>query len=165
MLNLHFLGTCSGTEPIPEIHHSSFILEIDGVNYWFEAGENCAHQAVSMGINTMNTACLFVSHPHVDHIGGMANLLACLKKLSVRYELPLICNNTLQIFFPDLQLLPAIKSIACGGKSVKFPFQIEENPTHDGLLYEDERIRVSALHNRHMKEDGSNGWHAFSFLI
>lgn len=165
MLKFHFLGTCSGTEPFPDMHHSSFILENGGVNYWFEAGENCAYRASSMGVDVMNTACLFVSHPHIDHIGGMANLLACLKKLAARYQRQLIRDNTLRIFFPDPDLLNSIKQIACGGKKTAFPYELEETALFDGLLYEDENIRVLALHNTHLKEDGSNGWHAFSFLI
>jgi ribosomal 50S subunit-recycling heat shock protein len=33
------------------------------------------------------------------------------------------------------------------------------------IVYEDENIRVAALHNRHLREDGTNGWHSFSFLV
>ena len=77
MTKIRFLGTCSGTEPMPGMHHCSLIIEVDGVNYWFDGGENCAHAAHTGGVNVMNTRALFVSHPHLDHTGGIANLLAC----------------------------------------------------------------------------------------
>ena len=81
-MKLTFLGTCSGTEPLPGIHHSSFVLQIGGLNYWFEAGENCVHKAAELGIDPLMTAALFISHHHIDHIGGLPNLLTCIRKLS-----------------------------------------------------------------------------------
>jgi len=33
------------------------------------------------------------------------------------------------------------------------------------VIFEDENIRVSALHNTHLNENGKNGWHSYSFLI
>ena len=40
MLKFTFLGTCSGTEPMPERHHQSFVVEVGGLYYWFDAGES-----------------------------------------------------------------------------------------------------------------------------
>ncbi|MBR4887569.1 MAG: hypothetical protein IKU17_00315 [Clostridia bacterium] len=165
MLKIHFLGTCAGTEPIPTCHHSSWVLEVNGVNYWFDAGENCAHRAVSMGIDVMKTVALFVSHPHIDHIGGMANLLFAMDKMVSRYGQCMVKDNALRIFFPELPLLDAVKAVAMGGAGRSLRFETKEYPVADGLLYEDENVRVHALHNTHLGEDGSNGWHAYSFLI
>ena len=64
-----------------------------------------------------------------------------------------------------LPVLAAVKTVALGGAGRPLHFALEENPVQDGLLYADENVRVSALHNTHLKEDGSNGWHAYSFLI
>lgn len=164
-MKLYFLGTCSGTEPMPDMHHQSWILETGGINYWFDAGENCAHRAYTSGINVMNTAAIFVSHPHIDHIGGLANLFSCLQKLERQYKKELVRNNVLDIFFPDLPLLEAIKAITFSGRKINFRYELREHPIQDGLLFEDDNIRVTALHNQHLKEDGSDGWHAFSFLI
>lgn len=164
-MKLYFLGTCSGTEPMPDMHHQSWILETGGINYWFDAGENCAHRAYTSGINVMNTAAIFVSHPHIDHIGGLANLFSCLQKLERQYKKELVRNNVLDIFFPDLPLLEAIKTITFSGRKINFRYELREHPIQDGLLFEDDNIRVTALHNQHLKEDGSDGWHAFSFLI
>jgi ribonuclease BN (tRNA processing enzyme) len=164
-MKLHFLGTCSGTEPMPDMHHQSWVMETNGVNYWFDAGENCAHRAHTSQLDIMNTIAIFVSHPHIDHIGGLANLLTCFHKLIRMYKREFIRNNTLEIFFPDLPLLQYIKEIAYSGRGVKLRYTLNEHPVADGLLFSDKNVRVTALHNRHLKEDGSNGWHAFSFLI
>lgn len=165
MVKIHYLGTCSGTEPFPDMHHCSLVVEVNGVNYWFDAGENCAHSGHTLGINVLNTAAIFISHPHSDHIGGMADLLACMAKLCGRRKMPMIRNNTLQVCFPGLEVFDAIKTVCCGSKIHEFPFKIEEQELSDGIIFEDENVKIHAIHNTHLKEDGSNGWHSYSFLI
>ena len=167
MAKIHFLGTCSGTEPIKDMHHCSFVLEHKGINYWFDAGENCAYSAHISGIDLLATRALFISHPHLDHTGGLANLLGCMNKLVIRESRTLVNNNTLEAFLPDLDVFFAAKVIATGNLPFeKLCFNINEHRISDGTLYEDENIRVSAIHNRHLKgDDGKNGWRSFSFLI
>ena len=38
-MNIRILGSCSGTEPMPERRHTSFTLERADALYWFDAGE------------------------------------------------------------------------------------------------------------------------------
>ena len=70
-MKIYYLGTCSGTEPMKGTHQTSFVIEIDGALYWFDAGEGCAHTAVTVaGLDITKTEALFISHPHIDHTGG-----------------------------------------------------------------------------------------------
>ena len=166
MVKVHFLGTCSGTEPMAGMHHCSLVIEVNGVYYWFDAGENCAHRAYTDGIDVLKTQAIFVSHPHINHVGGLANLLSCIKKLVTRYKTPMDNNNSLQIFFPDSRLLDAIITV-CNGTDPKssLHFDLIRHEISDGALFEDGNLSVRAIHNRHLGEDGSNGWHSYSFLI
>lgn len=167
MARIHYLGTCSGTEPMPNMHHCSLVLEVGGIYYWFDAGENCAHRALTSGMDLTKVRAIFVSHPHLDHTGGLANLLACMRKLVWRYKTPLVNNNSLDVYFPEPDVMEAVKTLACGRavNNNKFVYTLNTHGVSDGLLYEDENVRVTALHNRHLGEDGSNGWHSYSFLI
>ena len=168
MIKIYYLGTCSGTEPMPNMHHESSILEVDGALYWFDMGENCAHAAYTSGIDVMKCEAIFVSHPHIDHIGGMANVLHMFNKMTGMHKKRFAKNNTVELFFPDKEILTAIKSIAMSGRFVKtdLPFNLVEHGISDGVIFEDERIKVTAKSNRHLPNDGEGGvFHSFSFLV
>ena len=165
MLKFTFLGTCSGTEPMPERHHQSFVIEADGVYYWFDAGENCAHRAYTSGIDVTRVRAVFISHMHIDHIGGLANLMMAIRKVTRRTGVPHI-HDGYDIYVPDLEKLQAVKCIAeIPRDATKGPVAMYEHQVQDGLIFEDENLRVSALHNEHLRETGENGWHSYSYLI
>ena len=165
MLKFTFLGTCSGTEPMPERHHQSFVIEADGVYYWFDAGENCAHRAYTSGIDVTRVRAVFISHMHIDHIGGLANLMMAIRKVTRRTGVPHI-HDGYDIYVPDLEKLQAVKCIAeIPRDATKGPVAMYEHRVQDGLIFEDENLRVSALHNEHLRETGENGWHSYSYLI
>ena len=165
MLKFTFLGTCSGTEPMPERHHQSFVIEADGVYYWFDAGENCAHRAYTSGIDVTRVRAVFISHMHIDHIGGLANLMMAIRKVTRRTGVPHI-HDGYDIYVPDLEKLQAVKCIAeIPRDATKGPVAMYEHRVQDGLIFEDENLRVRALHNEHLRETGENGWHSYSYLI
>lgn len=165
-MKIHYLGTCSGTEPMEGMHHTSLAIECGGALYWFDAGECCAHTAYTEKLPVMSSRAIFISHPHIDHIGGFANLLSLFGKLIRRYGMRLEYDNAIRVFFPGLELFGAIKSVAFGNiPGGTKSYGIIEEEMRDGVIYKDENIRVTALHNRHLNEDGSKGYHSYSFLV
>ncbi|MBQ9773301.1 MAG: MBL fold metallo-hydrolase [Clostridia bacterium] len=167
MAKIYFLGTCSGTEPMEGMHHSSLVIEAGGMLYWFDAGETCSHTAYRMGLDPLQTRAIFLSHMHIDHTGGLANLFFCIHKMISLGKGEAVADNTVDVISPDPDLVTAIKRVACNGRQAdeSLLFATEQSRTQDGVIYEDENLRVTALHNRHLREDGTNGWHSYSFRI
>ena len=164
-MKFHFLGTCSGTEPMKGMHHCSFVVEIDGALYWFDAGENCSYAAVTKGMDIMQTEALFLSHPHIDHVGGLANLFFCFDKFIWTYRKPLANDNRLEVFYPAERALEAAKCLALSEAHSQFRYVLAPHKIDDGVIFEDRNLRVRALHNLHMGEPADGIWKSFSFLL
>ena len=58
------------------------------------------------------------------------------------------------------------KTVATGGTNGSLMFNINEYGIKDGVIFSDENITVTALHNLHLGEKNEiKGWLSYSFLI
>ena len=159
---LCFLGTASGTEPMPDRRHSSTVLEVGGDLYWLDAGEACAVTAHLAGLDLLQTKKILISHPHMDHVGGLANLLWYIRKLSiVKKEEP----RGFDLWVPIPEVADAVFALLRhteGDFRISFPIGTKQ--VKEGELFREE-VAVSALPNAHMppREDGTP--RSYSYLI
>lgn len=165
MAKILFFGTCAGTEPIKGMHHCSLALEANGIYYWFDAGENCSRTATELGVDLLKVKTIMISHTHIDHVGGLVNLLWCMRKLIyVRKD---STNRELTVFIPNMKCFEGIMTILESGYGKGF-FQnlaVKVQRPFDGLIYQDENIKVSAVHNHHIREVGEDGPLSYSYAI
>ena len=158
-MEIIILGSSSGTEPQPGRHHTSWVLRSGGALYWFDAGENCSWAAHLAGLDLCSSQAVFLSHPHMDHVGGLADLLWTIGKLRARrgepwqYELP--------IHTPSRPLVEALFAMM---RETDFPFSSPIIPLREGVVL-DSPIRVEARGNRHIALTPEGDPRSFSFRI
>ena len=162
------LGSCSGTEPMPNRHHTAWTLEYNGRLYQFDAGEGCAYTAYLGGVDLVNLRALFISHPHIDHNAGLPHLLMVRRKSSLRSKRPLAVTP-LPIYTPSPAqieaLLDFMTASACGKADYRKDGVVEIRRVADGTVFDDGSIKVEAVHNRHVGEPVNGQWLAFSYKI
>jgi ribonuclease BN (tRNA processing enzyme) len=165
MSKITLLGTCSGTEPMPNMHHCSLLFDINDSLYWFDCGEGAVYNAYTDGVDFLKTRAVFVSHMHFDHIGSLSHLIFTIQKMYAIHKKALVYGDSIDFYLPDTSLFEAIKGIAGSSRNYRFKFGMNEFTVTDGIVYKDENICVTAHHNTHLKENGENGWHSYSYLI
>lgn len=160
------LGSCSGTEPMPGRHHTAITLRHRGRLYWFDAGECCSYTAHVNGMDLPSTEAVFVSHTHMDHVGGLPNLLWTLRKLTTctAAARERLAGRTIGIHIPDLAVYEGMMAMLRGTEGgFKTNFTLEPRPVRDGVIHDAHGVRVRALHNLHLGEGEPH--RSFSFRI
>lgn len=155
------LGSCSGTEAMPGRRHTSICLETGGRNYLFDAGDSCGYAAQMLGIDIQNIRQVFISHPHIDHIGGLPYLFFSIQKLYGRQGRPF--ERPIDLFCSAPEIMGGVRLMLSYNGSKPFD-HICARHVDDGLLSDDGVLRVTAMHNGHMGET-EPPYHAFSYLL
>lgn len=165
MAKLIVLGSCAGTEPMTNRQHTSLVIEAGGSIYWFDAGEGCSRTAHLMGVDLLRVRAIFISHPHMDHIGGLANLLWTIRKLAVRTKTNVTAGR-IDLFYPELRSWEGmLQMLRYTEGNFSLPFALEAMRPCDGLVYEDENIRVIGMHNGHMADSDAGEHVSYSYRI
>ena len=167
-MKIHFLGTCAGTEPMPGRHHTSLIIEINDALYQFDAGECCAYTAyATKGIDLLKMKALFVTHPHVDHQGGLPHWIFTIPKLCVIKK-----TNTkftpITTVLPDTGTWDAACALAFGmecSTAYLDKVQFDVRACSEGTVFEDENLKVEAIHNMHLGIPENGNWKSFSYRV
>lgn len=164
-MKLHFLGTCCGAEPIPDRRHASVVLEYTDRLFWLDAGEACSITGHTMGLDLLKTTNILISHCHMDHIGGLANLLWTIRKLRVRTD-RLPTYGGVDVYIPNPVTKNAVNSLLSGTEeNFKCDFPVNLKNVSDGFVLYNNGLTITAYHNNHLGNPGNHPWMSFSYRI
>lgn len=153
-MKIHTLGTSSGTQPYKGFHHTSIALETENALYFLDAGECGAYTAHIMGIDLLKTKAIFISHPHMDHVGGLGNLLWYIRKVGIVSKKPLTSDTDIKIFTPCRETVEGFMTVLShteGNFKTEHTHSIHEYG--EGVIFSDGDICVTAVKTRHMPEE------------
>jgi ribonuclease BN (tRNA processing enzyme) len=153
------LGTHGGPGLTKERSEPASLLIVDGRPYLIDCGIGTMRRLLDAGVPSPQIAAIFITHNHPDHALGLVDVLGN-DFLSVDFGRR-IGSQKFQIYGPPET--PALVSAAynfirisysifaaenLGASVLADPFQAHVID-HDGLVYQDDKIRVTAAENTH----------------
>lgn len=158
---LILLGTAGG--PLPKVNRSApaNVLVVNGKAYVIDAGDSVARQLIKAGVSPTSLRAVFIMHHHSDHNADYGNLLflswaAGLKNAVDTYGPPPLVKMTslfLEMNDWDIQLRQREEHRPELAQLIK-----AHNIQGDGVVYQDENVKVTAFEVEHYGAKPSYGF-------
>ena len=139
-MRIVFFGSSHG---VPEANRrcSSTMIEVGDRRYFIDMGTQSIEQLITRRMAPNSVKGIFFTHMHGDHTNGLVSFVdLCtwyFKDVDPAIYLPEPMDETVAALGSWLK---------CNGVTMK-PFRFA--PVHEGLLYEDEAIKVTAFRTMH----------------
>ena len=141
-MRINFFGTSHG---VPEANRrcSSALITLDeNHRYFIDMGTCSIENLVTCGISVDSIKAIFLTHMHGDHTNGLIDFLDL---CSWYYR-----SATPSVFFPETDGIEPMKAwLAANGTEMRSDIPLET--VHEGVLYDDGILRVTAFRTTHCR--------------
>ncbi|MCS6773660.1 MAG: ribonuclease Z [Anaerolineae bacterium] len=145
MFELTFLGTAAAA-PLPKRGLSSAIVAHDEYRFMVDCGEGTQRQLLNSGLGFRRLEHILLTHPHLDHILGLAGILSTLSQWETLERMTIYGGKTTLDRVEDL-----LWRIVFRG--TRPPIQIDLVEVRPGLILRGEDFDVTAFPVRHRGPD------------
>ncbi len=136
------LGSSSGM-PSPSRFCSSFLLETEKGKYLFDAGEGVSFSLLKNKIDFNQINYIFITHSHVDHLGGLFLLIQMMhlsqRKTPLNIYLPQEAISNVENFLQSLYLFKE-----------KLSLPLNLHPIKPNFVFKNEEMIMNVYPNRHL---------------
>lgn len=153
-----FLGTAAGPPLRADRSEPATLLTVDGRRYLIDCGIGTARRLVKAGIASETIGTIFFTHLHADHTLGLADVLAN----DFQQKDAADAAHTIDIYGPpqtkalvdaayEYIKIPYAVFAAEGGGTKRVPATspFVSHEIGEGVVYQDDKIRVIAVENTH----------------
>jgi ribonuclease BN (tRNA processing enzyme) len=154
------LGTHGGPSLDKDRSEPSSLLIVDGRPYLIDCGIGTMRRLLGAGVRSETIGTIFITHNHPDHALGLVDVMSN-DFLHVDFSRAPASAGTFNIYGPPqtADLVNAAYNYIripygvfaaedLGASTLVNPFKAH-NIEHDGLVYQDDKIRVAAAENTH----------------
>jgi ribonuclease BN (tRNA processing enzyme) len=137
------LGSSSGV-PTATRGNAAHALRRQGKTYLIDCGEPLTQALLRAGVDPLALTAVFLTHLHIDHVGGLPQLVQTLQIRGRTQPLP--------VYLPAEGLAPVaafLEAVYLSPDLLPFPLRLIGGRA--GELYADGTIRVVAHHNQHLE--------------
>ena len=139
------LGTSHGNAE-PGRSCSATLLQVGNGYYLLDCAAPVERMMRDKGIEVAAIKAIFVTHLHVDHIATIPEVLKC---FACDYEK----HRTVDLFMPEQNAIDGLRGWLASihfGTAQTF---MRTHETQEGVIYEDENVKVTAIRTQHMGGD------------
>lgn len=153
---LTLLGTAGGPQARKDRSQPANLLVIDGHAYLFDIGDGTVRRLAQIGMTTRQIRAAFVTHLHTDHVAGIPALIMFRWMYQMTgaplQAMPLIGPPGTSAMTDGAMQFARLPSETLRAQSPSAPgiaASIVARDAAPGLVYTDDKIRVTAVDNSH----------------